>query len=118
MTVIVVPVVLLAMLFVVQFGLAYHARQVLAGAVGDGATAAARQDSGPDAGAALANQMIQDGAGNLLNSYNASGSSDGETVTVTAQGEVVSILPFVGSITVKATRSAKLETFDPQGNAP
>ena len=44
-TVIVVPVVLLAMLLVVQFGLAYYARQVLAGAAQDGAAAAARRDS-------------------------------------------------------------------------
>lgn len=40
--VILVPVVLLTMLFVVQFALAYHVRQVLAGAAHDAASAAAR----------------------------------------------------------------------------
>ena len=36
-TVLMVPLVLIAMLLVVQFGLAYHARQVVAGATQDGA---------------------------------------------------------------------------------
>ena len=47
--------------------------------------------------------------------YSASGTSDGETVTVAASGEVVSLLPFFGTITVKAQATAKVESFDPQG---
>jgi Flp pilus assembly protein TadG len=116
--VIVVPVVLLAMLLVVQFGLAYYARQVLAGAAHDGAAAGARVDSSPGEGAALAEQLIGEAAGSLLDSYGASADSDGDTVTVTATGEVVSLLPFFGTITVKATGSANVERFEPQGASP
>lgn len=113
----VVPVVLLALLFVVQFGLAYHARQVLAGAAHDGAAAAARERSSPGEGAALADELIGEAAGGLLDSYRADASSDGDTVTVRATGKVVSLLPFFETITVTATGSANVERFEPQGAA-
>jgi Flp pilus assembly protein TadG len=117
-TVVVVPVVLLAMLFVVQYGLAYYARQVVAGAAHDGAAAAAREQSSPAGGAALAARLIGDGAGSLLDFYAADAKADGDTVTVTATGKVVSLLPFFGTITVKATGSANVERFEPQGASP
>jgi Flp pilus assembly protein TadG len=117
-TVIVIPVVLLAMLLVVQYGLAYYARQVLAGAAHDGAAAAAREQSSPAQGAALAEQLIGEAGGSVLDSYTATAASDGDTVTVTATGEVVSLLPFFGTITVKATGSANVERFEPQGGSP
>lgn len=106
------------MMFVVQFALAYHARQVLAGASHDGAAAAAREGSGPDTGAALANQLIGESAGSLLDNYSTTGTSDGETITVTARGKVVALLPFFRTINVTATGSARIEAFDPQGTAP
>ncbi len=105
--VILVPVVLLTMLFVVQFALAYHARQVLAGAAHDAAAAAARRDSNLDAGQALAEQMIGDAAGSLLDSYTVTASAGPGTVTIEAAGEVVSLIPFFGTITVSATGSAQ-----------
>ena len=117
-TVIVVPVVLLTMLLVVQYGLAYYARQVLAGAAHDGAAAAARERSNPSQGAALAEQLIGEAGGSLIGSYQASAASDGDTVTVTATGKVVSLLPFFGTITVTATGSANVERFEPQGASP
>lgn len=106
---------LLATLFVVQYGLAYYARQVLAGATQDGAAAAARQDSSPESGAALTEQLIEEGGGSLLDSHSSTATSSGDTVTVAATGQVVSLLPFFGTITVKAQASAKVESFDPQG---
>jgi Flp pilus assembly protein TadG len=117
-TVIVVPVVLLAVLLVVQYGLAYYARQVVAGAAHDGAAAAARERSSPAQGAALAEQLISESGGSLFAAYSAMASSDGDTVTVTATGSVVSLLPFFGTITVKASGSAAVEKFQPQGASP
>jgi Flp pilus assembly protein TadG len=116
--VIVVPVVILALMMVVQFSLAYYARQVLAGATQDGAAAAARQGSGPAAGQVLADQLINEAGSNLLASHSTSASSSGTTVTVSASGKVVSLLPFFGSITVRASGSAHIEQFDPQGTGP
>jgi Flp pilus assembly protein TadG len=117
-TVLIVPLVLVTMLFVVQFALAYYARTVVAGAAQDGAAAGARRDASPADGAALANSLAEQGAGSLLSSHNASAWSDGDVVSVTVEGEVVSLLPFVGSITVKATSSAHVEEFQAQGAGP
>jgi Flp pilus assembly protein TadG len=116
--VIVVPVVILALMMVVQFSLAYYARQVLAGATQDGAAAAARQGSNPGAGQMLADQLIEEAASNLFASHTTTGTATGTTVTVTATGKVVSLLPFFGSITVRASGSARIEEFDPQGTGP
>jgi len=115
-TVVMMPVVLVALLFVVQFGLTYYARQVLAGAAQDGAAAAARLDASASEGEALAETLIAEAGSSLLESYDASVSSDGEIVTVSASGEVISLLPFFGSLTVEASASARVEAFDGQGN--
>jgi Flp pilus assembly protein TadG len=116
-TVLVVPVVLVAVLFVVQYGLAYYARQVVAGAAHDGAAAAARQHSSLGEGVALAEGLVDEGGGSLLSSYHATAATDGDTVTVTVTGHVVSLFPF-GTITVRATGSAAVEKFQPQGASP
>ena len=110
-----IPVVLLALLLVVQFGLAYYARQVLAGAALDGAAAAGRQGSSPAAGVNLTETLIGEAGGSLFASYNATAASDGNLVTVQTSGEVVSLLPFFGTITVEARATQKVESFDPQG---
>lgn len=109
-----VPVILLALLLVVQFSLAYYARVVVAGAAQDGAVAAARQGSSGSAGAALADQLIGEGAGSLLTSHSSTASTDGDTVTVSSRGRVISILPFFGGIIVTASGSAAVERFRPQ----
>ena len=114
-TVAMLPVVLVALLFVVQFGLTYYARQVLAGATQDGAAAAARLDASVGEGEVLAESLIGEAGGALLDSYDASVTSDGDVVTVSATGEVVSLLPFFGSLTVEASASASIESFDGQG---
>jgi len=114
-TVVMLPVVIVALLFVVQFGLTYYARQVLAGAAQDGAAAAARLDSSSEAGEALTQALIKQSGESLLDSYAISASSDGDVVTIAATGEVVSLLPFFDSITVNASASARVEAFDAQG---
>lgn len=114
-TVVMLPVFLVALLFVVQFGLTYYARQILAGAAQDGAAAAARLDSSTAEGEALTLALIDQSGDALLDSYGATASSDGEVVTVDTTGEVRSLLPFFGSITVQASASARVEAFDAQG---
>ena len=116
-TVIVVPVVLLAMLLVVQYGLAYYARQVVAGAAHDGAAAAARERSNPAQGRRWLSSSSAKPAG-PCSTPTRRPRHDGDTVTVTATGEVVSLLPFFGTITVTATGSANVERFEPQGASP
>lgn len=114
-TVVMLPVVLLALLFVVQFGLTYYARQVLAGAAQDGAAAAARLDASPSEGQALTSNLIDEAGSSLLENYDVSAAADAEQVTITARGDVISLLPFFGTVTVEASASARNEDFDPQG---
>lgn len=109
-----VPLVLLTMLLVVQFALAYHARQVVAGATQDGAASGARRNSSAGAGATLADSLIAQSAGSLLAGHSSSGSTDGRSVTVRSTGTVVRLLPFFPAITVRATATAAIETFTPQ----
>ena len=113
-----IPVVLLALLFVVQFALAYYARQVLAGATQDGAAAAARQGSTTGEGTALTDQLIGEAGGSLLTSHTTNATIATGTITITSTGKVVTLLPFMGGITVRASGTAKVETFEPQGAPP
>lgn len=113
-----VPVVLLAMLLVVQFALAYYARTVIAGAAQDGAAAAARRDASVEEGAGLTESLLNEAASSLLDSHTVSASSTGASVTIEVEGEVVSLLPFFGTITIRATGTAAVEQFEPQGAGP
>jgi len=115
-TVLMTPFVLISVLAVVQYGLAYHARQVVAGATQDGAAAGARRSSSPGAGAGLADSLIAGSAGQLLTSHSSNASSDGNVVTVVSTGQVIQVLPFFPSITVSASASAAVEKFAPQGS--
>lgn len=115
-TVVLVPVVLLAVLFVVQFALAAYARQVLAGAAQDGAAAGARRGAQPADGKLIADQLIVEAAPNLLEAHTIDLSVTSNTVTVEASGQVVSLLPFLDTITVRASSTATIERFEPQGD--
>lgn len=114
----VVPLVLITMLFVVQFALAYYARTVVAGSAQDAAAAAARLGASPSEGIALADSLVEQGAGSLLSTHSVTAVDDGRLVSVTVRGEVVSLLPFFGTVTVSATGTAPLEVFAAQGAGP
>lgn len=114
-TVLMVPAIIITVLFVVQFALAFYARSVLAGAAHDGAAAGARRGSTAAAGAALTDDLLSQSARALLSSHTASGRIEGDRVVVTAQARVVSLLPFVRGITVRANAAARQETFAGQG---
>jgi len=115
-TVIMVPFILIGMMLVVQFGLAYYARQVMAGAAQDGAASGAREGSSVAAGKVVTDSLVNASASQLLSSYSSSAGSDGNVITVTARGEVVRVFPLFPSITVSATGSATIERFVPQGS--
>ena len=114
-TVLMVPAIILTVLFVVQFALAYYARSVLAGAAYDGATAGARRGSTPAAGAALTDELLAQSARALLSSHDATARVEGDRVVVAVKARVVSLVPFVRGITVRADASARQETFAAQG---
>ena len=115
-TVLMVPFILIGMMLVVQFGLAYYAQQVMAGAAQDGAASGARDGASASAGQAVADGLVQSSASQLLASYSSSSSSDGNVITVATRGNVVKVFPLFPSITVSATGSASIEQFVPQGS--
>lgn len=115
-TVLMVPFILIGMMLVVQFGLAYYTRQVMAGAAQDGAASGARDGASAPTGQVVADELAQSGAAHLLTSYSSSSSSDGNVITVTTSGTVIKVFPLFPSITVSATGSASVERFVPQGS--
>lgn len=117
MMTIITPLILVGVMLIVQFGLAYHAQNVLSGAAQDGAAAAARREGSPAQGAVLTRSLVESSVGSLLESTAVSSTVEGDRVVVTATGEVVSLLPFVGTLTVRATGSAPIEDFRPQGES-
>lgn len=106
--------VLLAMTMVVQFALAYYAKQVLAGAAQDGAAAGARRSGSVTEAEAVADDLVAQAGTTLLLSYDTVARSDGDRMTVTITGEAVSLLPFQRSLTVTAAGSVPVESFRPQ----
>lgn len=114
MTVLMMPLIVIAMMFAIQVGLAYHARQVVSGAAQDGAASGAVEGSSAAEGAATAESLIQGSAGNLLNGLSVSGSQSGEVVTVSASATVVKVFPLFPTFAVSASSSASVEEFRPQ----
>ncbi len=113
-TTISVGAILLAMMLVVQFGLAYYAQQVLSGAAQDGAVTAARRDSSMEEGRRFADHLVAQSGSSLLLSQQTTVFDEGDRAVVTIRGEVVSLIPFVRSLTVQASGSAPFEEFNPQ----
>lgn len=115
-TVIVVPVVIVAMMLIVQVGLAYHARQVVAGAAQDGAATGARHGGSEAAGVAHAEALVDAAASQLLSERKVIPHSDSEVITITVTGKVIQVLPLFPAFDVSATASASVEQFRPQAD--
>ena len=114
-TTILMPVIVMATMFVVQVGLAYHTRQVVSGAVQDGAATGAMVGSQPEDGATTAQSLIDAAAGNLVTNSSTSATRTGDVVTVSASATVVRVFPLFPTFTVSADSSATVERFRPQG---
>jgi len=111
-----VPFILISMMMVVQFGLAYYARQVIAGAAQDGAASGARDGASEGSGKAVADQLVQSSGRHLLSDYSSTWSSNDNVITVTTNGTVIKVFPLFPKINVSATGSASIEQFVPQGS--
>lgn len=113
-----VPLVVIAVMLVVQVALAYYARQVVAGAVQDGAATGATYGFAPADGASTAETLIDQSAGHLTNDRSTTWSLNGDVVTVSSSATVVKVFPLFPTFTVSAESSATLERFRPQGSGP
>ena len=117
-TTVMMPVIVVAVMFVVQVGLAYYARQVVSGATQDGAATGALYGSTPAQGEATAQNLIAEGTGHLTTGSATSVSVAGDVVTVRASASVVKVFPLFPTFTVRAESSATIERFRPQGISP
>ena len=118
MTTVMMPVIVLAVMFVVQVGLAYYTRQVVSGATQDGAATGAMYGFTPTQGAATAQDLIDQGAGHLTTASAASVSVAGDVVTVQASATVVKVFPLFPAFTVSGESWAPVERFRHQGGGP
>jgi Flp pilus assembly protein TadG len=112
-TVILFPVVLLLVMLVVQFALAYHARSVVVGAAQD-ATRAAQAETGTEArGHAWAEDLTTVYAGGLLHHVAIDVDRGVTQVTTRVSAEVASVVPGV-HLHVTGTAAGPVERFIPQ----
>lgn len=113
-TIVVLPTLLIAMMLVVQFALAMHTRQVMAGAAQDGAAAGAAVDSTPGAGLAITDSLVTSAVGGLVDDYSSAVVSNGSEITVTVRANATKVFPLFPTITMTASASAAIERFRPQ----
>jgi Flp pilus assembly protein TadG len=110
--VIVFPVVLFAILFIVQAALYYLAHNLALAAARQGADVAREYNSTDGAGAAAALTLIRQGGSGMLAGERAVATRTGTTVTVTVSGVAWSLLPGL-PVTVSETVQEPIERFVP-----
>jgi Flp pilus assembly protein TadG len=113
-SIVVLPTLLITMMLVVQFALALHARQVMAGAAQDGAATGAAVESSPAGGLAVTDQLVNSTVGGLVTSYSSSVSSNGADITITVRANATKVFPLFPTITLTASSSATIEQFRSQ----
>lgn len=94
------PLLVMVALGLIQFALFVHAENVVTGAVQDGARVAAAADRGVADGIADTRAILSAGLGPSASVVSVTGSDDGQTVTIDAQGNLQLIIPWVGNGTV------------------
>lgn len=110
--VLVAPVLLLVLMFIVQFALVAHARSVVEAAAEQGSAVARRVD-GTQAGAQAETIKYLDKLGpKMLTTRLVSANRTADTATVTVSGTVISLVPGV-HLKVEETSSGPVERYVP-----
>ena len=94
-TVILVPVLLLLIMTIVQFGLWYHAEHVVQAAAQEGVRAARTEGSTGDEGKARAEQFLAATGASVVDQPDIVVTRDGQHASVRVTGTVVSVIPGV-----------------------
>lgn len=110
--VLVAPVLLLVLMFIVQFALVAHARSVVEAAAEQGAAVARRADGSQGGAQAEAVKYLDRLGPKMLTTRTVSASRTPETATVTVTGTVISLVPGVHP-KVKETSSGPVERYVP-----
>lgn len=105
--VVLVPLMVLLLMVVVQFGVYFHTRAVVTTAARHGVDDARVLNGTPDAGSAATSQFLDQGAG-ALRDRTVSVDRTATEVTVTVTGDVTSLIPFA-TFPLTVTVSAPVE---------
>jgi Flp pilus assembly protein TadG len=116
----VAPAFMLLVLGVLQFGLWYHAKEVVQGAALEGARAAAAEDGTPAAGRDRAINVLHEGLGRGVTEEGASASVGPDVARVRVTARLRGLLPIPGlsSFLLSSEASAFRERFRPAGDGP
>ena len=111
----VMPVLMLIVLGLLQFGLWYHARQVALGAAQEGARVAAVEGGTIDAAKERTLSVFESGIGRLAEDSSVDASIDAEIVSVTIGGTLKGLLPIPGlsEFRLDSTATSYRERFRP-----
>jgi len=114
---IVAPVLMLLVLGVLQFGLWYHAQNVVETAALEGARVAAAEDGTAGAGKSRALEVLQEGLGQAADVEGATASIDQDAARVEVTAELPGLLPIPGlrSFSLSFEATAFRERFRPAG---
>jgi Flp pilus assembly protein TadG len=112
---IVAPVIMLLVLVVLQFGLWYHAQNVVETAALEGARVAAAEDGTAGAGKTRALEVLQEGLGQAAEVEGATASIDLDAARVEVTAQLPGLLPILGlrSFSLSYEATAFRERFRP-----
>lgn len=108
--VITLPVLIMMVMFVVQYALLWHGRHVAEAAAQNGLRDARGYQANAAAGERSASDYLRQVAPNLLTRPQVNANRDDTTVTVTVRATVLSIVPF-GDFTISETAAGPVERF-------
>ena len=116
----VVPTLMLLVLGVLQFGLWYHAQNVVKTAALEGARVAAAEDGTADEGRARALALVSEGLENAVSDREATASVGQESARVRVTAQVRGLLPVPGltSFSLASEASVFRERFRPAEEGP
>jgi Flp pilus assembly protein TadG len=93
--VLVVPVLILIIFTVIQFGLWYHASSVVRAAAQEGVRTARVSGGTASTGQATAQSFLQQAAGSLVQNSSVIASRTPDVTDVTVTGNVISVVPYL-----------------------
>lgn len=116
----VAPTLMLLVLGVLQFGLWYHAQNVVETAALEGARVAAAEDGTAGAGKARATEVLGEGLGDASTQHGVSAAVDSETARILVEARLRAILPIPGfsSFPLSSEATVFRERFRPAGDGP
>lgn len=110
-TVLIVPVLLLLIMMVIQFGLWYHAEHVVQAAAQEGVRTARVHGGTADDGRSRATQFLVAAGGSVVDGPVVDASRDAQRATVKISGQAVAVIPGL-SLGVHAEATSPTEEFE------